>query len=162
MSPANRQRIIGLGLLLLLLAILIPWAMQDPPDFILDRDTSEPLGLVVDWQSVEPLIAKQTVAGVEHDIAEQRHQVLEQAESRDHLLAYALRLQDFDSLVAANNARQALNDAGYSAYVRAVEGQYRLFAGPEINQQLLDQLLAKLKADDRFQFDGISTALYLP
>lgn len=168
MRPAVRQRIIGLGLLVLLLIILVPWALKVPEGMELQLDASIPPPPEVDWQSLAPEVTPAQRQQLKQRIAQQRAALLapaatgKQTSKTAGLRAYALQLAVYGKRSQAVKQRQALNDAGYHAYVRATDKGFVLYAGPELQQTRLGELAERLAEDKRFSFDNSKQVYYQP
>ncbi len=168
MKPANRQRIIGLGLLCLLLAILVPWATNVPDDLQHQLDDEIPQPPKVEWLTLASPISEAEHAQVAANIAKQREQAVKETvdnkagDKTAALRAYALQLKQFDSLEKARQVQQALKDAGYSAFIRQVAEQFVLYAGPELELARLKALQKRLLADEQFTFKQPQVVAYHP
>ena len=188
MRPALRQRIIGLGLLILLLLILVPWATQVPDKLQLHLDAHIPTPPAVDWQPLTSPIEDDSQAQVVANIARERQQAVATstddgaAENQGKLLAFALELARYDNRADAEAGRQRLNDAGYRAYVRQAavaheaasqeddtqedapsrNAAFVLYAGPELDLSRLHLLQLHLNEDKRFHFDTEKVVTYRP
>lgn len=167
MRAPLRQRIIGLGLLVLLLLILVPWATQVPDKLQLHLDADLPAPPVVEWQPLTSPISEDILEKVTDDIARERQEVLadslnETSPKADKLSAFALKLASFSSRKEADAERQRLNDAGYRAYVRQQEQGFALYAGPELESARLQLLQLHLSEDKRFHFTQMQVVTYRP
>lgn len=167
MRPSVRQRIIGLGLLILLLLILVPWATQVPDKLQLRLDATMPDAPTVVWQPLVSPISDESLAQVTDDITRERQETLADSLSdtkndADVLRAFALKLASFDSRAVAEAERQRLNDAGYRAYVRQQQKGFALYAGPELQRSRLTLLQLRLNQDKRFQFAAEQVVTYHP
>jgi cell division septation protein DedD len=173
MRPSVRQRIIGLGLLVLLLLILVPWATQVPDKLQLHLDARLPTPPAVDWQPLASPIEADSLEQVRADIARQRQDAVAAspdelaAADQGKLRAFALELGRYDNRAGAEAERQRLNDAGYRAYVRQEkvrqqDAAFVLYAGPELDLSRLHLLQLHLNEDKRFHFDAEKVVTYRP
>lgn len=165
MKPALKQRLVGLGLLVLLLTILVPWAFQVPDKLQLQLDANLPAAPVVVWQAPESPIAtslhEQTVQEIDRAHVGQTN--LSSVADRDApLQAFALKLAEYATATEAEAMRQRLNDAGYRAFVRARADHFVLLLGPDVLPEKLEEAGRQLNADKRFAFVGISLETYVP
>lgn len=164
-KPALKQRLVGLGLLILLLTILVPWAFQVPDKLQLQLDPTLPAAPTVVWQKPESPISTALHEQTLQDIARVHvgQTNLTTVADRDApLQAFALKLADYTTSAEAETARQHLNDAGYRAFVRERAGHFTLLLGPDVMPEKLEEAVKQLNADKRFAFVGISLETYVP
>lgn len=163
MSPVARQRIIGLGLLLLLMAILVPWALYVPDDLRPQLDAAQPKAPEILWQPIEPAVDDAVQVQLLQQIEEQRAALLsDEFRESNRLQAYALELGHYASQKEAAHQLEALHDAGYRAFIRTHDQQTVLYAGPEIEQARLETVAEQLAADARFAFPLANRVNYQP
>lgn len=178
MRPSVRQRIIGLGLLVLLLLILVPWATQVPDKLQLHLDAGLPTPPAVEWRPLVSPVEADSLEQVRADIDRQRQDAVAAspdelaAADQNKLSAFALELDRYDNRAGAEAERQRLNDAGYRAYVRQEkvrqekvrqqDAAFVLYAGPELDLSRLHLLQLHLNEDKRFHFDAEKVVTYRP
>lgn len=163
MSPANRQRIIGLGLLVILLTILVPWALYVSDDLKPQLDASQPPAPSVQWHAIEPAVDDSVKQRLLADIKTQRTDLLsDEYRAANRLQSYALELEHFSEQDQADKQLKALNDAGYRGFTRLVDSTIVLYAGPEIEAERLQQVAKQLADDARFSFSLSNQVNYIP
>lgn len=163
MRPANRQRLIGLGLLVLLLLILVPWATQTPLALKLHPERALPPAPELTWEEPIAPISDATHQQAVTAIGQQRDgAVASNLDAEAALRAFALELQRFPKRAAAVAALKTLNDAGYHGYVRQHQDDFVLFAGPELELGRIKTLQKQLAADKKLGYTDISIQPYHP
>jgi cell division septation protein DedD len=167
MRPAARQRIIGLGLLVVLLFILVPWALHVPDNLQLQLDAGQPAEPMIDWKLLQPPVSSSEQHDISSQISQQRDALVASRDDKDNRLrAYALKLASYSSRAAAEKMRQSLNDAGFPAYVRdedtAGKVAFTLYAGPKLQKTRLEQLANHLRESRQFDFPNVTTVFYQP
>lgn len=163
MRPANRQRLIGVGLLVLLLLILVPWVTQTPPKLQLRPGAPLPQAPELTWSKPVATVSDAQHRQAVSDISQQRQDaVASQLDPKAPLRAFALELQQFAQRTAAMAALKTLNDAGYHGYVRQHQDKFVLFAGPELELSRIKTLQKQLIADKSLGYANISVQSYHP
>lgn len=163
MKAATRQRLIGLGLLILLLLILVPWGLQTSDELTLQLDSDIPAAPEIQWQPITPPIAPEKTQAVNEQITQERQQnIASTLDEEKPLVAYAVELASYTSRTAGVKMRQKLNDAGYSAYLRDKDGSTTLYLGPELDKKRMQKVRQQLKKNPTFEFSESKLVTYQP
>lgn len=172
MDAQIRHRLIGVGLLLLLAALIMPIVFRSPEQVRLALEMELPEPPEIASLTLAPVVTEDEVEAALESIVESREDIAQAAAAReasagegtgvqvvDIPTGWALQIAALSSADAANALVQRLRDADYSAYVRGPESDnnelYRIFVGPELERKRVEHVREQLVQDMRFKMEGI-------
>ena len=185
MEDRAKQRLIGVLLLALLVAILAPLLLRSPEEVRVALDLAIPEEPEISAMPAEPVVDEEDRAAVVDEIRQDREQVRRESEAYHQALeaapddvepqeemvisgepplsGWAVQLGSFGSRDNAVGLVGELRDAGQNAFVREGEhegeARYRVFAGPELERDAALALRDRLAGDERFALEGLVVPL---
>ncbi len=185
MEDRAKQRLIGVLLLALLVAILAPLLLRSPEEVRVALDLAIPEEPEISGVPAEPVVDEAERAAVVEEIRRDREQVRRESEAHHQALeaapegldpqeemvipgepplsGWAVQLGSFGDRDNARELASALRDAGQNAFIREVEPdgelRYRVFAGPELERDAALGLRDRLAEDERFALEGLVVPL---
>lgn len=172
MHPKTRERLVGVLLLMLLVAILSPLVLRSPQEVRVALEMDIPEAPDMEATEAVVVVTEDEVEDAAADIVEAGEEVVEAAEdaretapldvpSGDEAATpsgWMVQVASFSSEQSARQLASQLRDKDYSAFVRQAdqggEPLFRVYAGPELQREDAQRLRDRLASDQRFKLPG--------
>lgn len=169
MTPETRYRLVGLVLLMVIAAIVASLLFRSPDQMRVALDLEIPAPPPVPEMDLSPPVTDRQLDEARADIEQAAEDVVAAAQEqpKDESLpapgtkpaAWAVQVASFADAGNAEALATRLRDAGYSAYVRAVEGDerllHRVLLGPDLSRSEAEVVRDRVRADNRFKLQGL-------